>query len=125
MMRRAHKTVFATLLAGLVLTSSSCGDAGIFGCEYSLLSTEVSPSEKFKAAVVRVGCGATTEEAEWVLLAPAEQPFDYDEHQVAVFQGGEVSIVWVGDVLEVAHSELAFRNDKTSLGVTIRYLNIK
>lgn len=72
------------------------------GCGYDLQSTEISPDGQYKAGVVEVNCGATTDYAKWALLTEADRDFNYKRDRLVAIEGRQMWVHWDGVKLIVA-----------------------
>lgn len=111
------------LVSGLIFVNLiACNRAPLAGCDKHLNGIITSSDHKFKAAILRVECGATTSDADWVLLAPINQEFDPDLDRVAVFDDGEVQLNWRDDGLVINyHDAKSFLKLSTAKGIKIIY----
>lgn len=89
----------------LALYLTGCRNAPLAGCEQTLRSEQISPDGRWKAAILDVQCGATTADANWILLTSKQSKFEGERDKVAVFEGRVENIAWQGERLIVSYGD--------------------
>ena len=119
-MKASRLVVIALAVAGFTL--NGCDNASLMKCERRLHGQTLSPDGKLKAIIVDVQCGATNEDANWILLTDADREFDANRDRIAVFEGSVGRMTWRGNDLIVAYGTAKpFSLSKAVKGVRIVY----
>lgn len=99
--RRVRVPGCGLLAAAMLATVSGCRDSPLVDCDRTVQAEVASPDAVHKAAMLEVACGATTRDAYWVLLTPADRGFSPERDRVAVFEGRPDALEWRDGVLHV------------------------
>lgn len=91
-------------------------------CEHIVRSEVMSPDGRFKAAILNVDCGATTQEATWIILSRAEDSYDFRKDRTSVFEGVVRDISWRAGTLAIDYGDAKiFERKSEAMGVAIVY----
>lgn len=108
------------VVASLVLIG--CEDSSVFECEKTIKSEIVSTDGKLRAVVANVQCGATTEDANWILLREDKKQLDYKRDLVATFEGDVERVEWRDNTLVITYgSARPFTMEHHAKGIDIFY----
>ncbi len=81
-------------VVGLMPMVSFCG--AIFSCKHTPVTEVMSPNGRFTAQIERVGCGATTQDAFWVVLHDKRSLFQRTQRAATFDHTESVIVVWAG-----------------------------
>lgn len=114
--------IFKCLSGLFLLVLTSCSGTPLFQCDTVLHDQSVSSSGRLKTGVVDAQCGATTEDASWVLLTEENKDFDYKKDRIATFEGQIKSVVWHQDELVITYGKAKpFLTTQQAKGIHIIY----
>lgn len=115
----SRRNGFVSLLLACL---SACGGSPHFSCEKKLHDEVTSSDGRLKAAILDVQCGATTQDANWVVVSNASEDFDEERDKVAIFEGSVESVVWQGNQLHIIYgSSKPFLMNKEAKGAQVIY----
>lgn len=114
-----------TALVCLLMFVAGCDVVSpVFECENRLRSAHPSHDKALVAELYDVQCGATTEDATWLLLRTAGRPKFDMANRVAVFEGTDVWVNWESGGLRVSYRESTlFDHRSSSHGVRITFVD--
>jgi hypothetical protein len=108
------------MAAAWLLVAAACSSAP--QCEPKLRAAQTSPDGKLQAAILDVGCGASSGAATWVLLTDANVKFNNAADKVAVFKGSVERVAWKDGALLVIYGRAKpSATPATAKGVPINY----
>lgn len=91
-------------------------------CSRDVIDQKMSPDGRKKAAIIDIGCGATTPLQTRVLIADVATRFDDERDEAARFHGNARRLEWAGSELRVFHGDTEpIRRPETFRGVTLSY----
>jgi hypothetical protein len=115
----SRRNGFVSLLLACL---SACSYSPQFSCEKKLHDEVASADGRLKAAILDVQCGATTQDASWVVVSYAREDFDEERDKVAIFEGAVNDLTWQGNQLHVLYGTAKpFLMNKEAKGAQVIY----
>ena len=126
MSRNYFKKAASLALAIVTFSLVSCSQADpIFDCDKEQTTSIDSKDGRFRATVLLVQCGATTADATWILLSPTSRNPDPEIDKAAVFDGTDIRVKWVDNLLDISFGDARLFKSASSLhGVSVQYTSL-